>query len=113
MPDPVFRSTEGHDPRVRRISQDDIPTDSPDVDTEEFDTDTPEHLEPGHAVAEASRNSVRAAPVERGSSTRQGKASGCLKTVGVIGGVLIIGALLLIAILVYLLFFYRPGETTF
>lgn len=117
MPDPVFRSTEGHDPRLRRLSQDDIPTDSPDVDTDEFDTDTPEQIildESADPAGEPPKpkpaaNTVRAAP----PAAAGGKGSGCLKTLGVVGGVVLAGAVLLIAVLIYLLFFYQPGETTF
>ena len=93
MPEPVFRSSEGYDPRVRfRDLQADIPTEPGFRDEDE-----------GADIA------VPAAATPVAAKPRGGCAKALLSVVGIVGLIIALVA----ALIIYLAFFYRGTDTSF
>jgi hypothetical protein len=100
MPEPVFRSSEGRKPGETVVSQSELPTDQPGfIDDKD------------KAESASSKQSVRAKTGDRKERYTK-KKRGCAKTFGMIVGAIALLILAGAAALVYLLFYYRPVDTT-
>jgi len=99
MPEPVFRSSEGRKPGETVVSQNELPTEQPGfVDNVDAEGSSP-------------KQAVRAKTGDR--KTRHTKRKrGCAKTFGMIVGGIVLLVLAGFAALIYLLFYYRPVDTT-
>lgn len=111
MPEPIFRSSEGHTPRTAQFGpQDDIPTE-PGFSDETTDetieipvvSEEPDVEEPHQAVRATTKTKIR----------HHKKRSGCAKVFGLIAGAVAVALTSIFLVLVYFLYFYRPAETTF
>ena len=110
MPEPVFRSTEGYTPRSAISgAQDDIPTEPGFSDEDDVPTEAPRGQ--SEDDDDAPHQSVRASTKIRVRHHK--KRSGCAKVFGVVAGALALTLTTILMVLVYLLYFYRPAETTF
>lgn len=126
MPDPIFRSTEGKTPKSARnlIDQEEIDTESPEfseadtdefdtepVDQDEVDTETPDQEEDTKEYPAATADEAK--PQVRASEKPAKAAGGCARTMLMMVGLTTFAILALVAVLIYLLFYYRPANTTF
>lgn len=100
MPEPIFRSTEGHTPGAGRspFEGDEHDTASPDEDVDAF-AETLPNINP----AEPQRANVKAAQPK--------KSGGCLQSLVLIIGFVGLSAAVIVAALVYLVVYYRPSDT--
>ncbi len=113
MPDPVFRSSDGFDPR-EKLKEDDIPTESPDrAETDEMDIEFSSDAQSTDAEPVVPREEPPAAGSIQPDAPPAHQGGGCFQTVGIIGSIAAIAVVLVIAGLVYFLFFYQPAQTTF
>ena len=99
MPEPVFRSSEGRKPGDVVVPQSELPTEPGFTD----DKVNAEEAFP--------KQSVRAKTGERKARYTK-KKRGCAKTFGIIVGAIALLVLAGVAALIYLLFYYRPVDTT-
>ncbi len=125
MPDPVFRSSEGRTPKTAKnyVDPDDIDTASPDffeadtdetdtkpaVDQDDIDTETPD----GPTRAIPSKTYNERPPKNTVRPSVPPKTGGCAKTFGVMAGLIGFSVAAIIGVIVYFLFFYGPGDSTF
>ncbi|CAN5364528.1 hypothetical protein BH10ACI3_BH10ACI3_04180 [soil metagenome] len=106
MPDPVFRSTEGHTPgnKAAAFEGDEHETESANSDDVDLD-ETLKDINIAPAKAATGENTVRPlAPKKKG---------GCAQSFLFILGVVGFGAIAIIAAVVYFLFYYRAAESSF
>ena len=96
MPEPVFRSSKGYDPRKGAGDpEEDIAAELADKDLDEADTDElPRSDEKQH---------VRPKPPQK-------KKGGCLSTVAFFVGIISLGVAMILAALVYFLYYYVPPD---
>lgn len=90
MPDPVFRSSQGYDPRKGREFQEE---DLPDKEPDETDTD--------ELPAADNEQKVRA----KAETVNKG---GCLSTVAFFVGIISLSIAIILGLLLYFLYFYVP-----
>ena len=119
MPEPVFRSSEGHTPRRAPEANfsDDMPTEiankddsafarpvpASEADTAEIETDTDDDKAEAPAASETSTDTPKAAqPNQKG---------GCAKSFLFIVSMIGLTVAAVIIALIYFLFYYRPAET--
>ncbi|QQS31647.1 MAG: hypothetical protein IPM50_08090 [Acidobacteriota bacterium] len=96
MPEPVFRSSKGYDPRKGIDGpEEDIPTDVADKDLDEADT--------GELPTADEKQHVR-------PKTRAKKKGGCLSTVAFFVGIICLSLAIILGALLYFLYFYVPPE---
>ncbi|MFZ1700770.1 MAG: hypothetical protein WBO10_03660 [Pyrinomonadaceae bacterium] len=113
MPEPVFRSSEGHTPKSAALdSQGDVPTEPG------FHDKTTEEITVSDHAEDESENEkdVPAQTVRESTKTRvrhPKKKGGCAKTFTLIVGGITFSVLAIIALLIYYLMFYRPTDTAF
>jgi hypothetical protein len=97
MPEPVFRSSSGFDPRKGpNDPQADIPTDVADKGLDEADTD--------ELPAVDEKQHVR-------PKTPAKRKGGCLSTAAFFVGIISLSIAIILAALVYLLYYYVPPES--
>ncbi len=101
MPEPVFRSSDGHRPKAFADSQEDIPTE-PGFSDDETVRDIVLTTEPSDPDDVESGQSVRATTKTRVRHPK--KRSGCAKAFGLIAGVIAFSAVTIIIVLVYFVF---------
>ena len=99
MPEPVFRSSEGHTPRS--VPDDDLPTDPG------FDDEAPTE------TADRSDDDIQQPQTVRASSKtkvrhQKKKKRGCLKSVALTIVVLVLSVVLIIGTVIYFLFYSGP-----
>jgi hypothetical protein len=99
MPEPQFRSSEGHKPGQAVVSQDDLPTEPGFTDDKV------------NAEGVSSKQTVRAKTGDRKARYTK-KKRGCAKTLGMIVGAIAFLAIAAVVALIYFLFYYRPIDTT-
>lgn len=141
MPDPIFRSSEGHTPkRITAKNQDEVDTESPDAYyADEVDTLSPDFFEADteipNAVIDPEGPDVSDLPTEAfnldeeiptGEPAKEVSADaptdpeikpakssgGCLKSMVTIVGVIALFTVLLVITAVYFLFYFRAADTS-
>jgi hypothetical protein len=107
MPEPVFRSSEGHTPKSASIGgQEEVDTDVPALDPMDITLDASDEL------ANAETDEI-AAPVPAAIAPPQASnKSGCAKNVVVILSVIGFIAAAVVVAVVYYLFYFRPADTS-
>ncbi|MFT3742785.1 MAG: hypothetical protein QM785_00695 [Pyrinomonadaceae bacterium] len=126
MPEPVFRSSEGKTPKSAKTSdQEDIDTESPDfteADTDEFDTEPVDHDDVDTETPDPDEEDTKEFPVAsveepkpqvRASEKPAKAGGGCAKTMLMMVGITTFAILAIVAVLIYVLFYYTPANTTF
>ena len=111
LPEPVFRSSEGFTPRSALLGpQDDIPTE-PGFSDDETEESIDLSAHPDEQAEDDIHQSVR--PSSKTRIRHQKKRTGCAKTFGLIAGAITISAAAIVVALIYFLFYFRSGSTTF
>jgi hypothetical protein len=111
MPEPVFRSSEGHTPKSPALGpQDDIPTE-PGFSDDTTETSIELPVETDETTVDDQHQGVRASTKTR--IRHHKKRSGCAKAFGFFAGAIALAVFAILIILVYFLFFYSPAETSF
>jgi hypothetical protein len=97
MPEPVFRSSKGYDPRKgMEDTESDIPAEKADSGPVEADTD--------ELPAADEKQNVRPKPPAE-------KKSGCLSTAAFFIGIISLSIAIILAALVYFLYYYVPPDS--
>ena len=111
LPEPVFRSSEGHTPKATMfVLQDDIPTE-PGFSDDETEESIDLSSEPDEPIEDDIHQSVR--PSSKTRIRHHKKRAGCAKTFGLLAGAIALSAIAIAVVLIYFLFYFRSGSTTF
>lgn len=129
MPEPIFRSSEGHTPKSANnvVDPDDVDTASPDffeADTDEIETDTPELNQDEIDTETPERNEAETTestlpPAKPGATVRAAPekpkqtVGGCAKSVLMMFGIAAAVVIGIVAVAIYYLLFYTPQNTAF
>ena len=105
MPEPIFRSTPGRDPRIvdQMGGLDEMTTQPGFSDQDEIDTLTPGFEEPSETPADDPAN-VTATAVKP-------KKSGCFRSFLTVVGLITLAVIGVVIALIYFLFYYRAANT--
>lgn len=113
MPDPIFRSSDGHTPKTAALDpQKDVPTE-PGFDGEDAEVNvivSPSGISPS---GEVSDSDSPAQSVHASTKTRvrhHKKKGGCAKALGLIAGAVALSAIAILIVLFYFLFYFRPTD---